>query len=100
MLLQLKSIPTLKILRCLGQKTEDDTWKIRNLKLRLPHISINGPINEEYLNIARPKKCLKNSIDRDWLWEIKTKKQDLFPSKLIEIDSSSELDSDSSQEDV
>ena len=87
MLLQLKSIQTLKILFCLGQKTEEDIEKIRNLKLRLPHISINGRINEEYLNIACPKKCLNDSIDRDWLWEIRTKKQDLFPSKLNEIDS-------------
>jgi hypothetical protein len=94
MLLQLKSIPTLKILRCLGQKTEEDIEKIMNLKLQLPHISIN----EEYFHIACPKKYTKQSYDRDWFWEIRAKQQDLFPSKLIEIDSSSDNSSNSSSE--
>jgi hypothetical protein len=95
MLLQLKSIPTLKILHCLGQKTEDDTWKVRDLKLRLPHISIN----EEHLRIASSKKfwSKNQSYDPpgDWLWEIRTKPFDW--SNLI-WDISSELGLDSSPE--
>ena len=39
-LLQLKTIPTLKVLRCFGQGKEDSE-KINNLKLELPHVSIN-----------------------------------------------------------
>ena len=50
MFLQLKLIPTLKTLRC--QFYEENTEKIKNLKIQLPHISID----EEYLNIAHPKK--------------------------------------------
>ena len=76
-LLQLKSIPTLKILRCSfgwGQ-SEEDIEKIKNLKLQLPHISIN----EEHLHIASSTKEVNGSIDPDWLWEIKAKQQDLFP---------------------
>ena len=68
MLLQLKSIPTLKILHC--HFIEENTKKIKNLKLQLPHISII----EKYqtLNIADPN-----------LWENRTKQPDLFPSTLI-----------------
>jgi hypothetical protein len=44
-------------------------------------------------------KEVNGSIDHNWFWEIRAKKQDLFPSKLIVIDSSSELGSDSSLED-
>jgi len=62
-LLQLKSIPTLKTLRC----QLDD---IKNLKLRLPHII---SINEEYLNIAHPKK---DRFVECQLWEITTKSFD------------------------
>jgi hypothetical protein len=39
-LLQLKTIPTLKTLRCFGQGKEDSE-KTHNLKLQLPHVSIN-----------------------------------------------------------
>ena len=105
MLLQLKSIPTLKILRCLCENEEEDIEKIKNLKLQLPHISIN----EEHLRIACPKKywSTNQSDDRDWFWEIRAKQQDLFP-RAIEINSSSnnssnsssELGSDSSQEEI
>jgi len=71
-ILQLKSIPTLKILRCFyGQEKR----RINNLKLQLPHISIN----QEYLRIACSSKELNGFIDPDWFWEIRAKKQDLFP---------------------
>ena len=72
-ILELKSIPTLKVLRCLelGRK---DAEKIKNLKLQLPHISIN----EEYLHIAKPSKVYV----KDWFWEIRSKRQDLFPGAL------------------
>ena len=74
MLRQLKGIPTLKVLRCFTLK-KDDTEKIKNLKLQLPHVSIN----EEYLHIARPycRDC-KVPDWRDRLWEISLKQQDLF----------------------
>ena len=45
MLLQLKSIPTLKVLR-FGWYKKEDPEEIKNLKLRLPHVRIN----EEYLH--------------------------------------------------
>ena len=65
-LLKLKSMPTLKILRCFSQN-KDDTDKIKNLKLQLPQVSIN----EEYLCIACPRKLLDGSIEQDRLWEIR-----------------------------
>ena len=68
MLLQLKLIPTLKILHC--RFSEENTKKIKNLKLQLPHISINEVYQK--LNIADPN-----------LWENRTKPQDIFPSTLI-----------------
>ena len=86
-ILQLKSIPTLKILNCFhghiyyygrGQydsQEKENTEKINNLKLQLPHISIN----QEYLRIACSSKELNGFVDPDWLWEIRAKKQDLFP---------------------
>jgi hypothetical protein len=73
-LLQLKSIPTLKNLRCFGRRNEEDNEKIKNLRLQLPHISIN----EEHLHIACPTKEVNGSIDLDWFWEIRAKQQDLF----------------------
>ena len=73
-LLQLKSIPTLKNLHCFGRRNEEDNEKIKNLRLQLPHISIN----EEHLHIARPTKEVNGSIDLDWFWEIRAKQQDLF----------------------
>ena len=63
-LLQLKSIPTLKILHYFGYHRKEDVEKIKNLKLQLPHISIN----EEYLHIASP-----NDGDLEWIWEIRAK---------------------------
>ena len=74
-ILQLKSIPTLKNLRCFGRRNEEDNEKIKNLRLQLPHISIN----EEHLHIACPTKEVNGSIDLDWFWEIRAKQQDLFP---------------------
>ena len=74
-ILQLKSIPTLKILRCFyGNK---NTEKIKNLKLQLPHIRIN----EEHLHIACSTKEVNGSIDPVpcWFWEIRAEEQDLFP---------------------
>ena len=77
-LVRLKLVPTLKMLRCYDrQKTEkENTEKIKNLKLQLPHISIN---EEEYLHIAGPSKEVNGFIDQDVLWEIRAKHQDLFP---------------------
>jgi hypothetical protein len=74
-LLQLKSIPTLKNLRCFCCPNDEDFEKIKNLRLQLPHISIN----EEHLHIACPTKEMNGSIDLDWFWEIRAKQQDLFP---------------------
>ena len=73
-LLQLKSIPSLKNLRCFGRRNEEDNEKIKNLRLQLPHININ----EEHLHIACPTKEVNGSIDLDWFWEIRAKQQDLF----------------------
>ena len=72
-ILQLKSIPTLKILRCFYGN--ENTEKIKNLKLQLPHININ----EEHLYIASSTKVVNRSIDPDWFWEIRAKQQNLFP---------------------
>ena len=69
--LQFKSIPTLKILRCFYGKTE----KIKNLKLQLPHISIN----EEQLHIACSTKEENGDMVPCWFWEIRAEEQDLFP---------------------
>ena len=73
MLLQLKSIPTLKVLRCGQYKKEEDIVKIENLKLHLSHVSIN----EEYLHIASPTKAVK-PFDPDFFWEIRAEQQKLF----------------------
>jgi len=72
-ILQLKSIRTLKFLRCFGK--EEDAEKIKNLKLQLPHVHIN----EDYPVIAHSKKTVNRSIDRNWFWEIRAKQQDIFP---------------------
>jgi len=85
-ILQLKSIPTLKILHCFygyiyhyGRDQEkENTEKINNLKLQLPHISIN----EERLNIASSTKEVNGSIDPDLFWEIRAKEQKPFFLKL------------------
>ena len=75
-LLKLKSIQTLKSLR-FGRSfgSKEDTETTKNMKLQLPHISIN----EEYLHIASSTKELSRSIDPDWFWEIRAKQQNLFP---------------------
>ena len=70
-LVQLKWIPTLKILRCFGWKK--DKKEVKNLKLRLPHVHIN----KKFIYIACPTK--DNHNDQDWFWEIRAKQQDLFP---------------------
>ena len=72
-LLQLKSIPTLKILWCL--RRDEDSEDLKNLKLQLPHIRIN----EEHLHIACSTKEVNGCIDPDWIWEIRAKELDLFP---------------------
>ena len=69
----LKSIAALKSLRCFYGS--ENTEKIKNLKLQLPHISIN----EEHLHIACSTKEVNGSIDPDWIWEIRAKQQNLFP---------------------
>ena len=74
MLLRLKSIPTLKVLRCGQYKKEEDIVKIENLKLQLPDVSIN----EEYLNIASPTRSENGSFDLDMFWEIRAEQQKLF----------------------
>ena len=79
-LLQLKSVPTLKILRCFPHYVyQNQTYKdkIKKLVLLLPDISINKP--EDSFQIASPKKRVNGSIDHDWFWEIRAKDQDLFP---------------------
>ena len=72
-ILQLKLIPTLKILRCFYGS--ENTEKIKNLKLQLPHISIN----EEHLHIACSTKEVNGSMVPCWFWEIRAEEQDLFP---------------------
>ena len=74
-ILQLKSISTLRILRCFYGQSKENTEKIKNLKLLLPHIRIN----EDDFHIACATKKVNQSIDPDWFWEIKAKQQDLFP---------------------
>ena len=106
-LLQLKSIPTLKVLQChfSGDPKEIEFLKlqvtllqeksiptlnvlhchfsgnpeqIENLKLQLPHVRINSP--RVHHQIARPEKGVGRSIDEDWFWEKRANQQDLFPS--------------------
>merc|ERR1712051_45667 len=74
-ILQLKSIPTLKILRWFYFQNEENTEKIKNLKQLLPQITIT----EDNFHIACSSKEVDNSIDPDWFWEIRAKQQDLFP---------------------
>ena len=73
-ILQLKSIPTLKILRCFYGQNKENTDKIKNLKQQVPQIRIN----EDDFHIASSTKEVNKSIDPDWFWEIKAKQQDLF----------------------
>ena len=78
-ILQLKSIPTLKILRCFYGVNKENTEKIKNLKQQLPQIRIN----EDDFQIASSTKEVNGSIDPDWFWEIRAEQQDLFPKSLI-----------------
>jgi hypothetical protein len=74
-ILQLKSIPTLKILNYYQSYGDRNGEKIKNLKLQLPNITIN----EEHLHIACSTNEVNGSIDLNWIWEIGAKQQDLFP---------------------
>ena len=76
-LLQLKSIPTLKILRCFCPIKKEDTEKIKNLKLKLPQVVIN----EEFLYIACPRN-VNGSIDLDCVWEIRAVQKKLFDNRI------------------
>ena len=78
-LLRLKLIPTLKTLCWFSHAGKEDIEKIKNLKLQLPHISINQP--EDFVQIANPTKKVNGSIDWDWIWEIRAYQQDLFPRR-------------------
>ena len=76
-LIELKSMTSLKTLICCF--SSNNAENIKNLKLKLPHIRIS---QERYLFLASPFDPVMNrSIDRDWIWEIKAKQQDLFPSE-------------------
>ena len=74
-ILQLKSIPTLKILRCFFGLNKENTEKVKILKQQLPQIRIN----EDDFQIACSTKEVNGSIDPDWFWEIQAKQQDIFP---------------------
>ena len=72
---QLQSMPTLKVLHCFGHG-EKDTERMKNLKLHLPHISINPP--DDHFHVAFSRKKGDWSIV-DWFWEIRANQQNLFP---------------------
>jgi len=75
-LLELKSMPAMKTLICFDPYNNDDHAEdIENLKQQLPNIRIN---KEEELSIARSCKTVNESMDFDWIWEIRSKEQDLF----------------------
>ena len=86
-ILQLKSIPTLKILRCFHGSFNDrikynvpkcyiaTLEEIKNLKLQLPLITIDV-ISEEHLHIASSAKEVNV---QGCFWEINAEEQDLFP---------------------
>ena len=86
-ILQLKSIPTLKILRCFYGSFNDrikynvpkcyiaTLEEIKNLKLQLPLITIDV-ISEEHLHIASSAKEVNV---QGYFWEINAEEQDLFP---------------------
>ena len=51
-LLQLKSIPSLKMLFCFDHRnTKEYTENTKNLKLQLPHININDENSCVYINV-------------------------------------------------
>ena len=75
-LLQLKSMPALKTLICFDPfKDDHNAEDIENLKQKLPRIRIN---EEKNLYIAKPFKRVNRLNDKDWIWEIREKKQNLF----------------------
>jgi len=74
-LLELKSMPALKILICDEYDKYPEDNGIENLKHQLPHISIN---EERYLYIAKPFKLANDNEDCDWIWEFRAKEQNLF----------------------
>ena len=81
-LLELKSMPALKILICDEYDKYSHHIDIKNLKQQLPHISIN---EERYLYIAKPFKRVIGSDNEDldsgcfdWVWEFRAKEQNLF----------------------
>jgi len=85
-LLELRSMPALKILIC-----DEDDEGTENLKRQLPHISISN--EERYLYIAKPsKKCLTFKIANgsyegcDWIWEFREKEQNLFAKVEVVLD--------------
>ena len=89
-LLELKSMPALKTLICFDSFGDwfEDT---ENLSQRLPHISINKAWT---FYIAKP---LNEPMNKDWIWEIRAKKQKLF-AKVIDdtddiVDSNDSIDS-------
>ena len=66
-LLQLKSVATLKILAC-----SLDAENIKNLKLQLPHVRV-------LISSSWPKKIVNGSFDNDWIWEITEVEDELPP---------------------
>ena len=80
-LFQLKSMPALKALICFNpyhEEYDDHAEDIENLKQQLPHIRI---IEEKNLHIAKPFKMVNGWDDKDWIWEISAKQQDLFATR-------------------
>ena len=65
-LIELKSLPKLRVLRCFLKKSED----MESLKLQLPSVNIN----QEYLKIADSE----DSDDSDKIWDIKAKQLEIF----------------------
>ena len=75
-LLQLKSMPALKKLICFRS---NDHAEIENLRQQLPNVRINKE-RWRSLHIACPFKIVPGypEIDRNWIWEIRAKQQNLF----------------------
>ena len=65
-LVELKSLPKLRVLRCFLKKSEE----MESLKLQLPFVNIN----REYLKIADSE----DSDDSDMIWDIKAKQLEIF----------------------
>ena len=96
-LFQLKSMPTLKTLIC--DEPVNDISGIENLKQQLRHISINDIFQEvDLYYIASPFKRVKayDNIDKEWIWEIRANRQDLFAK--LECNSDNSDDSNDSND--